>query len=434
MKKVITYGTFDLFHKGHYNIIKRAKEYGDYLIVGVTSESYDIERGKLSVKDSLMKRIENVKNTGLVDEIIIEEYLGQKTRDIIKYDIDTLVIGSDWIGKFDHLKKLCNVVYLERTKNISSTEIRNRAENIYKMGIVTDDIEDKGIIIETKYVSGIHVESVFSEEKSIAENFCNRYQLDCHFSEYDKFLDSIDIVYIKADLAKRYNYIKEAIYKNKSIICDTPYSLSAHNIRELISLARDREVALLENITTLYLRAFTQLIWMVEGGTIGNVLNVRGAISCVEFSDNKDLYEMLTLSNILIVKTLGIDYKDFNYKVIKDMNNQVIFIRLNYNYDASIGTIEFGKDIELKNELVIIGDKGTITVDNKWWETGYFEVYDKENDSLKKYSFNFEGNGFRYILQNLLIMLRDERSESVRLFDYEAICVADIVEKISKEI
>ena len=106
MKKVITYGTFDLFHKGHYNIIKRARALGDYLIVGVTSESYDIERGKLNVRDSLIKRIENVRRTELADEIIIEEYQGQKVNDIIKYDIDILVVGSDWRGKFDYLKKL----------------------------------------------------------------------------------------------------------------------------------------------------------------------------------------------------------------------------------------------------------------------------------------------------------------------------------------
>ena len=95
MKKVITYGTFDLFHEGHYNILKRAKALGDYLIVGVTSESYDIERGKLNVRDSLLKRIENVRRTGFADEIIIEEYQGQKLSDIIKYKVDLLVLGSD---------------------------------------------------------------------------------------------------------------------------------------------------------------------------------------------------------------------------------------------------------------------------------------------------------------------------------------------------
>ena len=83
MKKVITYGTFDLFHLGHYNILKRAKEYGDYLIVGVTSESFDIERGKLGVRDSLATRIENVKKTGFADEIIIEEFTGQKIQDVL---------------------------------------------------------------------------------------------------------------------------------------------------------------------------------------------------------------------------------------------------------------------------------------------------------------------------------------------------------------
>ena len=195
MKKVITYGTFDLFHKGHYNIIKRAKALGDYHIVGVTSESYDIERGKLNVRDSLIKRIENVRRTGLADEIIIEEYQGQKVNDIIKYDIDVLVVGSDWRGKFDYLKNYCDVIYLERTKNISSTKLRSEGI-IFNMGIVTDDIKDNDFVQESKYVSGVHVERVFSEDEKIAEDFCSQYELDSWWSDYDKFLSDVDIVHL----------------------------------------------------------------------------------------------------------------------------------------------------------------------------------------------------------------------------------------------
>ena len=99
MNKVITYGTFDLLHYGHVNLLKRAKALGDYLIVGVTSDSYDLERGKLNVQQSLLQRIDNVRATGFADEIIVEEFEGQKIFDIQKMGINTFVIGSDWEGK-----------------------------------------------------------------------------------------------------------------------------------------------------------------------------------------------------------------------------------------------------------------------------------------------------------------------------------------------
>ena len=101
MVKVITYGSFDLFHEGHYRLLQRAKALGDYLIVGVTTEAYDKARGKLGVVDSILTRIENVKKTGFADEIIIEESAGQKFSDIKKYNIDIFTVGSDWVGAFD---------------------------------------------------------------------------------------------------------------------------------------------------------------------------------------------------------------------------------------------------------------------------------------------------------------------------------------------
>ena len=95
MRKVITYGTYDLFHQGHFNLLKRAKALGDYLIVGVTTDNFDLERGKLNVCNNVMERIEAVRATGLADQIIIEEYIGQKIDDIQKFGVDIFAIGSD---------------------------------------------------------------------------------------------------------------------------------------------------------------------------------------------------------------------------------------------------------------------------------------------------------------------------------------------------
>src|SRR5699024_204603 len=127
MRRVITYGTYDLFHEGHRRLLERAKNLGDWLIVGVTTENYDEGRGKLNVRQPLMERIHQVQDSGLADEVIIEEYEGQKINDIQKHGIDVFAIGSDWLGKFDYLKDYCEVVYLDRTKGVSSTELRNEA-------------------------------------------------------------------------------------------------------------------------------------------------------------------------------------------------------------------------------------------------------------------------------------------------------------------
>lgn len=128
MKKVITYGTFDLLHEGHLNILRRAKALGDYLIVGVTTPEWDLERGKTNVHDTLEQRIAAVQATGYADLIITESHAGQKIEDVQKYAVDTFVLGSDWTGKCDYLREYCEVVYLPRTEGISSTMLRERME------------------------------------------------------------------------------------------------------------------------------------------------------------------------------------------------------------------------------------------------------------------------------------------------------------------
>lgn len=124
MKRVITYGTFDLLHYGHINLLKRAKEYGDYLIVALSTDEFNlVEKNKICYftyeqRKSLLEAIR------YVDLVIPENCWEQKKTDVKEYHIDTFVIGDDWEGKFDFLKEQCEVVYLPRTKEISSTQIK----------------------------------------------------------------------------------------------------------------------------------------------------------------------------------------------------------------------------------------------------------------------------------------------------------------------
>ena len=120
---VLTYGTFDLLHKGHINLIKRAKSLGDNLIVGLSTDEFNREKHKKSYF-TFSQRKELLSTIDDIDLIIPENSWDQKIKDIQQYQIDTLVMGSDWTGKFDYLKDYCDVIYLPRTEYISTTDIK----------------------------------------------------------------------------------------------------------------------------------------------------------------------------------------------------------------------------------------------------------------------------------------------------------------------
>jgi len=129
LKRVITYGTFDLFHIGHLKLLKRARELGDYLIVGVSTDEFNKLKGKKSVFP-FEERKEIIESIKFVDKVIDENKWEQKIDDIKKYNIDIFVIGDDWKGKFDFLKDYCEVVYLPRTENISSTFLKKKIKGV----------------------------------------------------------------------------------------------------------------------------------------------------------------------------------------------------------------------------------------------------------------------------------------------------------------
>ena len=124
MKTILTYGTFDLLHYGHILFLKKAKSMGDILIVGLSSDKFNLEKGKKSFYD-YKKRKEMLSSIKYVDKIFVQNSFEQKANDIKKYNVDILVSSEDWKGKYDYLKDRCEVIYLDRTPGISTSKIKS---------------------------------------------------------------------------------------------------------------------------------------------------------------------------------------------------------------------------------------------------------------------------------------------------------------------
>lgn len=239
MTKVITYGTFDLLHPGHIRLLERAKALGDYLIVGITADDFDKARGKINVQQSLIERIEAVKMTGIADEIIVEEYEGQKIDDILRYDIDIFTVGTDWKGVFDYLGEYCRVVYLDRTEGVSSSEIREKQRKI-SLGIVGDSSYLNKIITESDYVNGIQLSGICTSDKRRLQVKADK--LPFVTESIEELLSRSDAVYIHSYPQKHFEQIKTALEMDKHVLCESPISMTVSGWLELQELAKQKDL------------------------------------------------------------------------------------------------------------------------------------------------------------------------------------------------
>ena len=289
MIKVITYGTYDFLHYGHIRLLERAKALGDYLIVGVTADDFDKTRGKINVQQSLMERIEAVKATGLADEIIIEDHVGQKVEDILKYQVDIFTVGSDWTGVFDYLKEYCEVVYLERTKDISSTMLRAKNYSIVKLGVIGTGRIAHRFVPEAKYVSGINTECVYNPNIESAKKFAEEFELNKYFDSLDEFLAEVDAVYVASPHETHYQYIEAAVSQGKHVLSEKPMVLAKAEAEKLYTLAEKNNCILMEGIKTAYCPGFGQVLSIVRSGIIVQVKDVEACFTKLEKATVREL-------------------------------------------------------------------------------------------------------------------------------------------------
>jgi choline-phosphate cytidylyltransferase len=441
MTKVITYGTFDLFHEGHYRLLQRAKELGDYLIVGVTTEGYDQTRGKLNVIDSLITRVENVRRTGFADEIIIEESQGQKFRDIKKYRIDIFTVGSEWAGQFDYLNDYCKVVYLERTKDISSTMLRAQNKHIQRIGIIGTGRIAERFIPEVRLVSGVTTQGVYNPNADSAIRFAEKWQINS-YTQIDDFFTAVDAVYIASPHETHYGYIKTALEYGKHVLCEKPMVLRKTQAEELFEYAKKRNLVLFEGIKTAYCPGFSKLMGIACSGVIGSIRNVEACFTKLENSANRErtdlnfggsFTELGSYTMLPIIKIFGAEYKEVRFDSIKDENGLDIFTKAYFRFPNGIGTATCGLGVKSDGQLIISGTKGYIKVDSPWWKTTYFEIHYENPGEVEKYSDIFLGDGLRYEINDFLSMINGNTKSEFKLTYKDSIAMAEVIGKFLEE-
>ena len=441
MTKVITYGTFDLFHEGHYRLLERAKALGDYLIVGVTTENYDKARGKLNVVDDLMTRIENVKKTGFADEIIIEETIGQKVSDVQKYKVDIFTVGSDWIGHFDYMADYCKVVYLERTKNVSSTMLRNQNFRIQRIGIIGTGRITGRFLMEAKSVSGVSIQGAYNPHKESCERFSKKYAIDA-FKSLEDLYKKTEIVYVASPHETHYMYVKDALEHDKHVICEKPLVLSKEQATELFELAKQHQKILFEGIKTAYCPGFTKLMDVARSGLIGNIRYVDACFTKLEDTETRELtdtkyggsfLELGSYCLLPVMKLLGCEYEEVTFDSIYGTGQIDIFTKASLKFAKGLATITCGLGVKSEGRLLIAGTKGYIVVEAPWWKTTYFEVHYEDASKVEKYSERFLGDGLRYEISDMLNQINGNQKSEFKLTRKESVTMAGIVEEFLKK-
>lgn len=442
MKRVITYGTYDLLHQGHINLLRRAKALGDYLIVGVTADSFDRDRGKLNVRNNVLERIEAVKSTGLADEVIIEEYVGQKIDDIQKYNVEIFAIGSDWYGKFDYLKEYCDVVYLPRTEGISSTQLRAETTNDIRLCIIGCGRVADRFPEEANVVNGIEIIGAFDVDNNIQSKFTQKHSLNNDIKSLDEIYGQCDAVYVATPHLSHYELVKDALLHNKHVLCETPLVLIEEHAKFLYNLAEERGLILLEANKTAHCPAFNHLIVMLKSGVIGDIVGVDASLSKLwdddlslrEFDSSQaggSMYELGSYPLLPIIKLLGVDYLNLNlYSRIQngvDMYTKGVML-----YPHAVCSFNVGLGVKTEGNLVVSGTKGYAYVPAPWWKTDYFEVRYEDQNQNKKFFYKWDGAGLRYEIQEFISCIFNNRLSSARLRRRESICMAKIMEQFTK--
>lgn len=281
----------------------------------------------------------------------------------------------------------------------------------------------KEIERESQYVNGLEAGKVFSlNDQYLSENLQAAEKQAASFQE---LLDESDALYVISAPSKHYAQIKEALEAGKHVLCESPITLQPQQWKELKGIAKDKKVVLMDSIKTAYSVAYYRLLLLAKGGIIGDIMSVDATCtSLVDFDPTQDsqksLYEWNSIcawgptALLPIFQLLGTEYssKQIATHFLDKAKRYDAFTKISFLYPHAVASLKVGQGVKSEGELIISGTKGYIYVPAPWWKTDYFEVRYENPQNNKRYFYQLDGEGLRYMLLSFLKAIRTSKDFS----------------------
>ena len=437
MATVITFGIFDQFHDGHRNLLSTSKKFGDFLIVAAATDLYALERGKLCVEDTLQERMQNVKDSGLADLVVAEEYEGHKIDLIRQYHADIVTVGSDWEGCFDYLKEYCKVVYLPRTEGISSTLLRERKNPKLRLGMIGTGRIAGRFLSEAEAVPGLTVTDVYNPHTQSAARFANNRPCLHVCETMDELLAHTDAVYICSPHETHYAYAKQALESGCHVLSEKPAVLKKTEAEELFALASKKNLVFMEGIKTAYCPGFLRLVNLVNSGVIGEVFDIDASFTRLTEKDVREwqdresggsFTEFGSYVLLPVIRLFGHRYDELRFDSVLKEDGIDGYTKTTLVYGNKTATLRTGLSVKTEGQLIFSGTEGYIIAEAPWWKTSVIIVRHEDPGQETRYEVPFAGDGLRYELADFVCRIQGCSGRDSKFPAEDSITMAAIME------
>jgi predicted dehydrogenase len=320
--------------------------------------------------------------------------------------------------------------------------IREHAKPILQIGVIGSGRMAPRFIDESRYVSGAYVGAVYNPIVESARAFQEKYQIEVQTEDFDRFVDSVDAVYIASPNETHYEYAKRVLQAGKHVLSEKPLAFTREKTMELYDLAHEKHAILMEGIRTAYAPSFQQLINIAKSGKIGEIRDVEATFTRIADERSRErtdaefggaFLEFAGYTMLPIFKIFGLDYEDVTIDSIRDENGLDVYTKMQFRYKDGMATAKMGVGVKSEGNLVISGTKGYVLAPSPWWLTKKFDIRYEDASQVDHYDMNFMGDGLRYELAEFVSKINKSEKKDFKLTAEESIRMSDVVEKFMRQ-